>query len=480
MSKPSLAVVQQPPLRRVEGAGTGSESAAADARVNLLGMPRTELERFFVDLGEKPWRAKQVMKWIYHSGVSEFDAMTDISQALRSRLSDIARIEAPVLSPVPAAADGTRKWSVAVGDGSERVEAVLIPEPSARGSARGRPSQEEPSARGSARGRPSQEEPSASWSAKNADPSALELRRSVRAELPTRPQGRASGRGLPSQELEKPGRSTLCISSQVGCVLDCAFCATGKQGFNGNLSRAEIVGQAWAVARQLATEGSGRGITNIVFMGMGEPLYNFDAVVDAASVFADDLGFGISRRRVTISTAGVVPRIRELASRSEVSLAVSLHAAEDELRSQLVPLGRKYPIAELLAACRDWLGQLGDRRSVTIEYTLMEGVNDALADAVKLAGLLGDLRCKVNLIPFNPFPGSQFKRPSMQRVRAFQTHLLNAGIPAMLRTTRGDDITAACGQLVGLVRDRTRRKARHRARRAGMAPDEQLLRVTSP
>ncbi|MYE24020.1 MAG: 23S rRNA (adenine(2503)-C(2))-methyltransferase RlmN [Gammaproteobacteria bacterium] len=405
VSKPSLAVVQEPSLRRAERAGTGSESAAADARVNLLGMPRTELERFFVDLGEKPWRAKQVMKWIYHAGVSEFDAMTDISRTLRGRLTEIACIEAPELTPFPTAADGTRKWSVAVGDGSEQVEAVLIPE---------------------------------------------------------------------------AGRATLCISSQVGCILDCAFCATGKQGFNGNLSRAEIVGQAWAAARQLASEGSGRGITNIVFMGMGEPLYNFDAVVDAASVFADDLGFGISRRRVTISTAGVVPRIRELASRSEVSLAVSLHAAEDELRSELVPLNRKYPIAELLAACRHWLGQLGDRRSVTIEYTLMEGVNDALADAVKLAGLLGDLRCKVNLIPFNPFPGSGFKRPSMQGVRAFQTHLLNAGIPAMLRTTRGDDITAACGQLVGLVRDRTRRKARHRARRTGMATDEQLLRVTSP
>ena len=392
-------------MRRAERAGTGSESAAADARVNLLGMPRTELERFFVDLGEKPWRAKQVMKWIYHAGVSEFDAMTDISRTLRGRLTEIACIEAPELTPFPTAADGTRKWSVAVGDGGERVEAVLIPE---------------------------------------------------------------------------AGRATLCISSQVGCILDCAFCATGKQGFNGNLSRAEIVGQAWAAMRELAAEGSSRGITNIVFMGMGEPLYNFDAVVDSASVFADDLGFGISRRRVTISTAGVVPRIRELASRSEVSLAVSLHAAEDELRSELVPLNRKYPIAELLAACRHWLGQLGDRRSVTIEYTLMEGVNDALADAVKLAGLLGDLRCKVNLIPFNPFPGSGFKRPSMQRVRAFQTHLLNAGIPAMLRTTRGDDITAACGQLVGLVRDRTRRKARHRARRTGMATDEQLLRVTSP
>ena len=223
-----------------------------------------------------------------------------------------------------------------------------------------------------------------------------------------------------------------------------------------------------------AGSGSGRGITNVVFMGMGEPLYNFDAVMDAASVFVDDLGFGISRRRVTISTAGVVPRIRELASRSEASLAVSLHAADDELRSRLVPLNRKYPIAELLAACRHWLGQLGDRRTVTIEYTLMEGVNDALTDAVKLADLLRDLRCKLNLIPFNPFPDSGFERPTMQRVRAFQTHLLNAGIPTMLRTTRGDDITAACGQLVGLVHDRTRRKARHLARKP-LVSDEPAL-----
>lgn len=391
MNKPSL--ISTAPL-----------AADSDARVNLLGMPRAELERFFVGLGEKPWRAKQLMKWVYHAGVGDFDAMTDISRALRARLTEMACIEPPVLTAFPAAADGTRKWSVAVGDG-ECVEAVLIPE---------------------------------------------------------------------------SGRATLCISSQVGCTLDCAFCATGKQGFNGNLSRAEIVGQAWAAARQLAAEGSRRGITNIVFMGMGEPLYNFDAVMDAASVFADDLGFGISRRRVTISTAGVVPRIRELASRSEVSLAVSLHAADDELRSRLVPLNRKYPIAELLDACREWLAQLGDRRTVTIEYTLMEGVNDALSDAVQLAELLRDLRCKVNLIPFNPFPepsarGSArgrpsreepaFARPSMRRVRAFQTHLLNAGIPAMLRATRGDDITAACGQLVGQVRDRTRRKERRQARR---------------
>lgn len=390
MSRPLTRVAQHPPPRSPEGAGADSEAAAVDARVNLLGMPRTELERFFVGLGEKPWRAKQLMKWMYHAGVGEFGAMTDISRTLRARLAEIACIEAPELTPFPTAADGTRKWSVAVGDGSEQVEAVLIPE---------------------------------------------------------------------------AGRATLCISSQVGCILDCAFCATGKQGFNGNLSRAEIVGQAWAARRELAAEGSSRGITNIVFMGMGEPLYNFDAVMDAASVFADDLGFGISRRRVTISTAGVVPRIRELASRSEVSLAVSLHAANDELRSRLVPLNRKYPIDELLDACREWLNQLGDRRSVTIEYTLMEGVNDQITHAVQLAELLRDLRCKVNLIPFNPFAGSEFVRPSMRRVRAFQTHLLNAGIPTMLRTTRGDDITAACGQLVGQVRDRTRRKARHQARR---------------
>ena len=257
-------------------------------------------------------------------------------------------------------------------------------------------------------------------------------------------------------------RNTLCISSQVGCALDCSFCATGKQGFAGNLSSAEIVGQVWRAANWLAERGDRRGITNVVFMGMGEPLLNFDAATDAAQVLMDDLAFGISKRRVTISTAGVVPRIYDLADRLDVTLAVSLHAARDELRDQLVPINRKYPIAELLAACRHYLRRLGPHRSVTIEYTLIDGVNDGLDDARDLARLLKSLRCKVNLIPFNPFAADRrgYRRPSPQHVARFRKHLVDAGLTAMLRTTRGDDIAAACGQLTGDFDDRTRRRAR--------------------
>ena len=258
-------------------------------------------------------------------------------------------------------------------------------------------------------------------------------------------------------------RNTLCISAQVGCSLDCSFCATGKQGFNGNLSRAEIVGQVWRAAAESSAEG--RGITNVVFMGMGEPLLNFDAAMDAADVFMDDLGFAISKRRVTVSTAGVVPRIYDLADRSGVSLAVSLHAARDELRDRLVPINRKYPIADLLAACRYYLSRVGDRRPVTFEYTLIKGVNDTLADARDLVALLRDWRCKVNLIPFNPFPVAgglpAYQRPGAARVAAFQRTLQDGGLVAMLRTTRGDDIAAACGQLTGDFQDRTRRRARY-------------------
>ena len=260
----------------------------------------------------------------------------------------------------------------------------------------------------------------------------------------------------------EPTRNTLCISSQVGCALDCSFCATGKQGFAGNLSSAEIVGQVWRAARCLAERGDRRGITNVVFMGMGEPLLNFDAAVDAAEVLMDDLAFGISKRRVTISTAGVVPRIYDLAERLDVTLAISLHAARDALRDELVPINRKYPIAELLAACRHYLGRLGPHRAVTIEYTLIDGVNDSLNDARDLARLLEGLRCKVNLIPFNPFAGDRrgYRRPSPQRLARFRKHLVDAGLTAILRTTRGDDIAAACGQLTGDFADRTRRRAR--------------------
>ena len=262
-------------------------------------------------------------------------------------------------------------------------------------------------------------------------------------------------------------RNTLCISSQVGCALDCSFCATGKQGFGGNLSRAEIVGQAWQASRELAALGRRRGVTNVVFMGMGEPLLNFEAVLDAVDVLQDHCAFGISKRRVTVSTAGVVPRIYDLAERSDCALAVSLHAARDDLRDELVPINRKHPIAELLAACRHYLNRLGDRRSVTFEYTLIDGVNDAPEDARDLARLLRDLRCKVNLIPFNPFPddGRGYRRPVASRVRAFQEALRDGGASVLLRATRGDRIKAACGQLTGRVRDRTRRRARWAAAR---------------
>jgi 23S rRNA (adenine2503-C2)-methyltransferase len=258
------------------------------------------------------------------------------------------------------------------------------------------------------------------------------------------------------------GRNTLCVSSQVGCMLDCSFCSTGKQGFNGNLSAADIIGQLWLANRELAARG--QAVTNVVLMGMGEPLLNFDNVLIATNLMMEDLAFGLSKRRVTVSTAGVVPGIRRLAEHTDVALAISLHAPNDALRDVLVPINRKYPIAMLLEACRDYLAGLGPHRSVTIEYTLLKGVNDTLDHARELAALLRDLRCKINLIPFNPFPASGYERPDMDGVRAFQTLLLNAGYATMLRTTRGDDIQAACGQLVGQVEDRTRRQARYIAR----------------
>ena len=258
------------------------------------------------------------------------------------------------------------------------------------------------------------------------------------------------------------GRNTLCVSSQVGCLLDCTFCSTGKQGFSGNLTAGEIVAQVWLANDMLASRGE--TVSNVVLMGMGEPLLNFEPVVAATELMMDDLAFGISKRRVTISTAGVVPGIYELAKVSDVSLAVSLHAPNDELRNRLVPLNKKYPISELLEACQHYVEGLGEKRSLTMEYTLMKGVNDQLAHARELAELLRDVRCKINLIPFNPFPASGFERPDADSVRAFQSYLINSGYAAMLRTTRGEDIAAACGQLVGEVQDRTKRQQRYLAR----------------
>jgi 23S rRNA (adenine2503-C2)-methyltransferase len=359
-----------------------------DEPVNLLGLSRDGLLGFFESIGERRYRTEQLMKWIYHRGVLDFEGMTDLSKKLRDRLSESAVLLLPEIVDEQVSRDGTRKWAVRVANGN-CVEAVLIPD---------------------------------------------------------------------------RGRNTLCVSSQVGCMLDCSFCSTGKQGFNGNLSAAEIVGQMLLAARRLHECGDQRGITNVVMMGMGEPLLNFDAVVSATNLMTDDWAFGISKRRVTISTAGVVPAIYRLAEVSDVALAVSLHATEDALRNELVPLNRKYPIAELLAACRHYLGGLGERRSVTVEYTLIDGVNDRIEQAELLARLLADVRCKINLIPFNPFPGTDYRAPHPDTVRAFQTYLLNQGYATMLRSTRGDDIAAACGQLVGQVTDRTRRQARHLAR----------------
>ena len=359
------------------------------AGVNLFGLPRGELAELFSEHLGRPYRAKQLMKWVYHHGNTDIDAMTDLAKAHRAWLIDHTTLHLPKVVQRWQSVDGTVKWALEVSDGN-LVEMVLIPD---------------------------------------------------------------------------RGRNTLCVSSQIGCMLDCAFCATGKQGFNGNLSAADIVGQVWLCDQFLRQRGE--QVSNVVLMGMGEPLLNLDAVLKATQLMMDDLAFGISKRRVTVSTAGVVPAIYELADHTDVSLAVSLHAPSDALRDRLVPINRKYPIAALLDACKHYLDRLGDRRSLTMEYTLLKGVNDSLADARALAKLLADLRCKINLIPFNPFPGAGFEAPQADDVRRFQTYLMNAGYATMLRTTRGADIDAACGQLVGRVQDRTRRQERYLARLRG-------------
>ena len=364
------------------------------AAINLLGFDRAALESYFEQAGEKPFRARILLRWLHRRGVTDFLAMTDLPARLRERLAQEAEARPPQVIGRHDSADGTVKWAVGT-DSGDIVETVLIPD---------------------------------------------------------------------------GARATLCVSSQAGCALDCAFCATGKQGFNGNLAAAEIVGQVWLAERELAQRGAGsnpwqeRALTNVVFMGMGEPLLNFDAATMAARVLTDDLAYGLSKRRVTVSTAGVAPRIRDLAGQVDCALAVSLHAPDDALRDELVPINRRYPIADLLDACRVWLAAQGPRRVVTMEYALLRGVNDSLAQAKALAKLLRGVRCKINLIPFNAFPGGAFARPDDEAVHAFQASLLNAGYTVTLRTTRGDDIAAACGQLTGAVQDRTRRSARHASR----------------
>jgi len=351
--------------------------------VNLLGMPRTDLERMFTDMGEKTFRARQMMQWVYGRSVLSLDDMTDMSKSLRDSLGNRVGFTLPEVQERQDASDGVIKWQLRAGD-AQAIETVFIPE---------------------------------------------------------------------------ENRGTLCVSSQVGCAMDCPFCATGRQGFNRNLSAAEIVGQVMLARRELAKSEyervDGPRISNVVFMGMGEPLANLRAVIEAVDILLDDLGFGLSRRRVTVSTSGLVPQLKKLGDAANVALAVSLHAPNDELRDILVPINRRHPIAELLAACWDY-ALAANLRAVTFEYVMLEGVNDSVEQAHQLAGLLANHPAKVNLIPFNPFPGSEYRRSSQKAVDRFRQVLLDAGIMTVTRKTRGDDIAAACGQLAGKVSNRVR------------------------
>ena len=378
------------------------------AKTNLLGLTRDQLASFFTEMGEKPFRARQLMKWVHQCGLDGFEAMTDISRPLRARLAEVAEIRPPEVVSCHKSDDGTRKWIVRVASGS-CVETVFIPD----------------------------------------------------------------GR-----------RGTLCVSSQAGCALDCSFCSTGKQGFDSDLTAAEIIGQVWMAVKALkddAQDDQSRGVTNVVMMGMGEPLLNFDNVMSAMDLMMDDLAYGLSKRRVTLSTSGVVPAMHRMIGRTDVSLAISLHAPDDALRSVLVPINKKYGIKELLEAVAAYMDSLPDSsRVVTVEYTLIAGVNDSHDQARALARLLRNTPCKINLIPFNPFPLSEYRRPSGAAVRSFQTLLLNAGYNTTLRKTRGDDIAAACGQLVGAVNDRTRRSARYKARQADEHHQATPVRIIDP
>ena len=393
--------------------------------VNLLGLDQEAMRGFCAELGEKPYRARQLLRWIHHAGVDDFSAMTDMSRPLRERLAQSAAIAAPRVLRDTIAADGTRKWLLDVGTGNA-IETVFIPEVS---------------------------------------------------------------------------RGTLCISSQAGCALACTFCSTGHQGFNRNLTVEEIIGQLWLAARALRSRAAhtgevrtaqsavralrshdvhggeertahsavaylGRGVTeerpisNVVMMGMGEPLANFENVVAAMRLMLDDSAYGLSRRRVTLSTAGLVPGIDRLGEACPVALAVSLHAPNDALRDELVPINRKYPIRELLAACLRYLSK-APRDFVTFEYVMLSGVNDSVCQARELAALVSEVPCKLNLIPFNPFPGVNYRRSSPDAIARFRDVLMQAGLVATVRKTRGDDIAAACGQLAGQVQDRTRRTSNH-------------------
>ena len=349
--------------------------------VNLLGLTQKELTEFFVGLGEKPFRAKQVMKWIHQLGVSDFNEMTDVAKGLREQLAELAVVSVPKLLNEQISSDGTRKWLLELTPGNA-IETVFIPE---------------------------------------------------------------------------DDRGTLCVSSQVGCALACTFCSTGRQGFNRNLTTSEIIGQIWWAYKALGKNPKGdRVISNVVLMGMGEPLLNFDAVINTLSILLDDMAYGLSRRRVTLSTSGIIPALQRLQEQMPVALAVSLHAPNDTLRDILVPINQKYPLHQLMQACQSYV-KAGPRDFITFEYVMLKDVNDSDKHAIELIQLVKDIPCKFNLIPFNPFPGSGYETSTSQRIKSFKDILIQHGFIVTVRKTRGDDIDAACGQLAGKVIDKSRR-----------------------
>jgi 23S rRNA (adenine2503-C2)-methyltransferase len=381
---------------------TAEQFTPQPVKTNLLGLSVSKLGDFFEQLGEKRFRATQMVKWIHQMGEQDFDQMTNLSKSLREKLHETAEIRLPEVVSCQDSTDGTRKWLIKV-EGGSCIEMVYIPE---------------------------------------------------------------------------KDRGTLCVSSQIGCALDCSFCATGKQGFNRDLSTAEIIGQLWIAADsfdQFSTKAT-RRVTNVVMMGMGEPLMNFDNVVDAMNLMMEDNAYGLSKRRVTLSTAGVVPALDQLAEVTDVSLAISLHAPNDELRNELVPINRKYSVTEFVQSAKNYIEKMPDnRRKATVEYTLMDQVNDRSAHARELAILLKDLPCKINLIPFNPFPGSDYKRVTNTALNRFRDILQGEGYTVTVRTTRGDDIAAACGQLAGEVNDRTKRQQRYKNKLAAEEVPIKLL-----
>ncbi len=358
-------------------------AAPATSKINLLDLNRQQMREFFAEMGEKPFRADQVMKWMYHYCYDDFEQMTDINKGLRAKLQRVAEIRAPEVAQEQRSTDGTIKWAIKVGD--QQVETVYIPEGE---------------------------------------------------------------------------RATLCVSSQVGCALECKFCSTAQQGFNRNLRVSEIIGQVWRAAKiigSLKSTGT-RPITNVVMMGMGEPLLNLNNVVPAIDIMMDDFGFGLSKRRVTLSTSGVVPALDKLGDMIDVALAISLHAPTDDIRDEIVPINRKYNIETFLAAVRRYLAKSNANGGrVTVEYVMLDHINDSTEQAHQLAECLKDTPCKINLIPWNPFPGAPYGRSSNSRVDRFSKVLMEYGFTTIVRKTRGDDIDAACGQLAGEVIDRTKR-----------------------